>query len=334
MASATAHPLLRALDGLLVIPPEHHRPDTGRDDAATMLACDQAALTALVRHGLPATGERGLERFDSRDIFNLALYSGSGRTGIERTVASALRWTRSSCEDLIAPRMSRFELRVACGSPDGCHPGARNTLARPRTGAYGGRVRHVRAHPVGAARNVPAGTAATARASGPALTLSAVLRTVGDCPVLRSPALRAILREFMGAELRWLRLPEAMRDDESLVPRGFASCGSASRYIARLCREEGIPARTRIGWVVGLPDLVHAWVEVVDDDGVTKVIDPTFVLLAEVIPRANPMLRDPGLGFRTNRLVPTGLEVGAAVASHTCAAGHMPRVTTTLVPLG
>ncbi|QKW37175.1 transglutaminase domain-containing protein [Actinomadura sp. NAK00032] len=333
MGRATAHPLLRTLDGLLVVPPEHHRPDTGRADAAEMLACPEATLSDLVRHGLPATGERGRERFDSRDIFNIALYSGSGRTGIERTVASALRWTRASCEDLIAPRVSRFELRVACGSPDGCRPGARNTLARPRTGAYGGRVRHVRAHPAGAARNEHAGTAATARASGPALALSAVLRTVGDCPVLRSPALRAILREFMGAELRWLRLPEAMRDDESLVPRGFASCGSASRYIARLCREEGIPATTRIGWVVGLPDLVHAWVEVEDEDGVTKVIDPTFVLLAEVIPGANPMLRDPGIAFRTNRLVPTALGVGADIASHTCAAGHLPRVSTSLVPM-
>ncbi|WP_396451803.1 transglutaminase domain-containing protein [Actinomadura sp.] len=333
MARASAHPLLRALDGILVIPPEHHRPDTGRADAASMLACDQDALSALIRHGLPATGGRGRERFDSRDLFNLALYSGSGRTAVERGVASALRWTRSSCEDLIAPRMSRFELRVACGAPEGCGPGARNTLARPRTGAYGGKVRQVRALPAGAARDVPAGPAATARGSGPALTLSAVLRTVGDCPVLRSPALRAILREFVGAELRWLRLPEAMRNDESLIPRGFASCGSASRYIARLCREEGIPATTRIGWLVGLPDLVHAWVEVVDDDGVTKVIDPTFVLLAEVIPGANPMLRDPGIAFRTNRLIPTALGVGADVASHTCAAGRAPRVTTTLDPL-
>jgi hypothetical protein len=334
MGRAAAHPLLRTLDGLLVIPPEHHRPDTAWADAASMLACDQGVLSDLVRHGLPATGERGRQRFDSRDIFNLALYSRSGRTAIERDVASVLRWTRSSCEDLIAPRMSRFELRVACGDPDHCGPGARNTLARPRTGAYGGKVRQVRAHPAGAARKVPAGTAATARAAGPALTLSAVLRTVGDCPPLRSPGLRAILREFIGAELRWLRLPEAMRDDESLVPRGFASCGAASRYIARLCREEGIPATTRIGWLVGLPDLVHAWVEVVDDDGATKVIDPTFVLLAEVIPGANPMLRDPGIAFRTNRLIPTALGVGADVASHTCAAGHVPRVTTTLDPLG
>ncbi|GAA1900304.1 transglutaminase domain-containing protein [Actinomadura bangladeshensis] len=334
MARAAAHPLLRTLDGILVIPPEHRRPDTGRAEAAAMLACDDRTLSDLIRHGLPATGDRGRERLDSRDIFNLALYSGSGRTGIERGVAAALGWTRSSCEDLMAPRMSRFELRVACGAPDGCAPGARNTLARPRTGAYGGKVRQVRAHPAGAARNVPAGTSATARASGPALTLSAVLRTVGDCPVLRSPALRAILREFMGAELRWLRLPEAMRNDESLIPRGFASCGSASRYIARLCREEGIPATTRIGWLVGLPDLVHAWVEVEDEDGATKVIDPTFVLLSEVVPGANPMLRDPGIAFRTNRLIPTALGVGADVASHTCAAGHVPHVTTTLDLLG
>ncbi|MFB4295372.1 hypothetical protein [Actinomadura sp. NTSP31] len=334
--------LLRALEGLYVIPPEYHRPDTGRAEAAEMLACDDRTLTALARHGLPGTGEPGRERFDSRDLFNLALYSGTGRTPVERDVVSLLRWTRSSCEDLIAPRVSRFELRVACGDPDGCRPDARNALARPRTGAYGGAVRNVRAHPGRGGRRVgaaPDAAATTARSSGPAMAISAVLRTVGDCPVLRSPVLRAIVREFMGAEPRFLRLPVELRDDPDLVPRGFAGCGAASRYIERLCREEGVPATTRIGWVVGLPDVVHAWVEVVDDDGVTKVIDPTFALLAEVIPWSNPMLRDPSLAFRTNRLVPTGLHVGGDIASHTC--GHAvgaadrphARVTTRIVPL-
>ncbi|MBO2466220.1 hypothetical protein [Actinomadura violacea] len=334
--------LLSALEGLYVIPPGHHRPDTGRAEAARMLACDDRTVTALARHGLPSTGEPGRERFDARDLFNLALYSGTGRTPVERDVASLLRWTRSSCEDLIAPRVSRFELGVACGDPDGCHPDAHNALARPRTGAYGGAVRHVRAHPGRGGRRVgaaPDAAATTARSSGPAMAISAVLRTVGDCPVLRAPALRAIVREFMGAEPRYLRLPADLRDDPDLVPRGFAGCGAASRYIERLCREEGVPATTRIGWVVGLPDVVHAWVEVVDDDGVTKVIDPTFTLLAELIPWSNPMLRDPALAFRTNRLVPTGLHVGGDVASHTCgrapgAAGRPhARVTTRIVPL-
>ncbi|WP_131763893.1 hypothetical protein, partial [Actinomadura fibrosa] len=138
--------LLQALEGLFVIPPEHHRPDTGRRAAAAALACDQATLAALVRRGLPCTGEPGRERFDSRDLFNLALYSGTGRTAVERDVARAFRWTRASCEELIAPRVSRFELRVDCADPDGCPPDARNALARPRTGAYGGAVRSVRAH--------------------------------------------------------------------------------------------------------------------------------------------------------------------------------------------
>ncbi|TDD82757.1 hypothetical protein [Actinomadura rubrisoli] len=322
---------------------EHHRPDTDRRSAAAMLACDPSTLSALVRYGLPCTGEPGRERFDSRDLFNLALYSGTGRTAVERNVAAALAWTRASCEELIAPRVSSFELRVDCADPDGCRPDARNALARPRKGAYGGTVRNVRARPAaGGNRSVRArsagarqGAAATARSSGPALALSAVLRTVGDCPVLRSRGLRAVLREFMGAELRWLRLPEALRDDaDRLVPRGFAGCGAASRYLERLCREEGIPATTRIGWVVGLPDLVHAWLEVEDEDGVTKVIDPSFALLSDLIPRANPMLLDPGLGFRTNRLVPTGLHVGGDVASHSCGDGRPhARVTTRIVPL-
>jgi hypothetical protein len=88
-------------------------------------------------------------------------------------------------------------------------------------------------------------------------------------------------------------------------------------------------ATTRIGWVIGMLDLVHAWVEVVDADGVSKVVDPIFTLFAGTIPNANPDLLSTTHTMRTNRLIPTALRVGDRVATHPC---DRARFTTKIQP--
>jgi hypothetical protein len=131
--------------------------------------------------------------------------------------------------------------------------------------------------------------------------------------------LRGLVGEFAALGVRWVKLPDALRDDETLVTeRRVATCESASLFLARRCQEAGYAATTRIGWVVGMLDLVHAWVEVTDDDGETKVLDPIFSTFAGTVPGANPLLTDPAMALRTNRLVPTALEVGGRVAHHSC----------------
>jgi hypothetical protein len=119
--------------------------------------------------------------------------------------------------------------------------------------------------------------------------------------------------------VRWVKLPDALREDETLVEtHRIATCESASRYLVRKLEQAGLTANTRIGWVVGMLDLVHAWVEVVDEDGVTKVLDPVFGLFARTVPNANPELTSLTSALRTNRLVPTALRVGGRVATHPC----------------
>ena len=149
--------------------------------------------------------------------------------------------------------------------------------------------------------------------------ITATVHTRGALTPLKSPALQAIVRDFNALGVRWMKLPEALREDPHLVEtHRVASCESASRYLATQCTEAGLTATTRIGWVIGMLDLVHAWVEVVDDDGTTKIVDPVFALFATTIPGANPLLNDPTVALRTNRLIPTGLQVGATVATHEC----------------
>lgn len=289
------------------IPERYREPDTDRVEAAQLLGCDDTALTELVHGGLPVENDR----FDSRDLFNLGLHSGTGRTVPEQAFAFSLRWMRGSTESLLAPRASRFTSALTCA--ECAHPVS--ALARPRTERYGGAVLDL----------TPASNDDMVATS----TLTATVHTRGALAPLVSPALRDVVREFAGLGLRWVKLPAALREDEGLVTaHGVASCESASRYLARRVTEAGLSATTRIGWVVGMLDLVHAWVEVTDTDGVQKVIDPIFALFATTIPDANPLLTDPTMSLRTNRLIPTGLPVGGRVAAHE----HGFRLSTKIQP--
>lgn len=277
-----------------VIPAAYRTPDTDFTAAGQMLGMSH---DELVDTGLPVTDGR----FDSRDLFNLGLHSGTGRTVPEQAFAFALRWMRSGTDALLATRRYSFELSVSCDC------GAPSTLARPAP--YDGTVDYRAESDTG---------------------FAATVETVGVRAPVRSPEVREIMREFFSREPRWVKLPDALREDESLlVSHGVASCESASRYLARQCVAAGVEATTRIGWVAGMLDLVHAWVEVVDTDGETKVLDPIFGMFAALIPGANPALTDPAVSLRTNRLIPTTMSVGGRVLTHPCAAA---RLSTKILP--
>jgi hypothetical protein len=272
---------------MFLIPPEHHIGDTDRTAAKQTLGCTDDTLDLLVHNGLTTSDDR----YDSRDLFNLGLHSGTGKTVPEQAFAFTLRWMRASTEDLLASRTSRFDLKLSCD----CETA---TFAAPRCDLYGGEVREV-------------GTTDTSR--------TATIRTEGKLAPLVSPTLRDLVREFAALGIRWVKLPDALRDNESLLTEHrVATCESASRYLARRCEETGLKATTRIGWVIGMLDLVHAWVEVTDDDGETKIVDPVFSLFATTVTNANPLLTDPTVALRTNRLIPTDLPVGGRVAHHDC----------------
>jgi hypothetical protein len=276
---------------IFLIPPEHHVGDTDRATATQILGCADETLDSLVHNGL--TVRDGL--FDSRDLFNLGLHSGTGKTVPEQAFAFSLRWMRGTTDMLLVPRTSRFSLTLSCDC-------ATATFAVPRCDP---------------SDLVTTGT-----------TLTATIRTAGSLTPLRSPALRSLVTEFTELGVRWTKLPDALQEDEDLVTtHRVATCESASRYLARRCEEAGLPAVTRIGWVIGMLDLVHAWVEVTDDDGETKIVDPIFASFARSMPDANPLLSDPTVALRTNRLVPTDLPVGGRVAQHGCAAPVTTKIT-------
>ncbi|MDQ3790382.1 MAG: hypothetical protein M3422_24480, partial [Actinomycetota bacterium] len=118
-----------SLDGLFLIPPEHHVPDTDRAAATQLLGCDDRTLDTLVHSGLTVRDDR----FDGRDLFNLALHSGTGRTVPEQAFAFSLRWMRGSADALLAPRTLSFTLTATCACEH-------VELALPRPDRYGGAV--------------------------------------------------------------------------------------------------------------------------------------------------------------------------------------------------
>ena len=103
------------------IPPAYREPDTDRAAALQILGCDENTLTGYVQDGLPVDPEG---RFDYRDLFNLGLHSGTGRTVPEQAFAFSLRWMRASTESLLAPRRSTFDLRSHLRLRSTKHPGA------------------------------------------------------------------------------------------------------------------------------------------------------------------------------------------------------------------
>jgi hypothetical protein len=112
-----------------------------------------------------------------------------------------------------------------------------------------------------------------------------------------------------------------------------ATCTALSRHLEERCREAGFLARTRRGWMLGMLDLVHAWLEVEDEDGVTKIVDPIFVLLAELARDPHPELPALCMGSQTNRLLPTTRRAGEPLERHVCGGGESPvEKRTTILP--
>ncbi|WP_291417175.1 hypothetical protein [Actinophytocola sp.] len=320
----TAAALQESLTRLYPIPAEHRVADTDHAAAAQLLNCSPRTLDQLVHNGLPSTDGR----FDSRDLYNLGLHSGAGTTGPEQAFGYTLRWLRAPTGTLIAPRSSTFELGARCGVPGGCAGSPYSVVARPLAKLYDGDVGDLE---LTGSMLVVESTVVSAQSE---VAIATTLETRGRLAPLRAPALHAVMRDFLDAGLRWVKLPTALQSDRDLLAQhGIATCASAGLHLADACERAGYPAATRIGWVIGMLDLVHAWVEVVDDDGETKVLDPIFALFAAAVPDANPMLRDPTVSLRTNRLIPTGLRVGESVAGHAC--GWLPkpvRVSTKILP--
>jgi len=316
-SSKDQSPLLNALEDLFPVPAEHWVPDTAAAVAEQLLGCDTATLDELTAHGLPHRILDGEIRYDQCDLFNLALYSGSGATPPEMSFRFALRWMSSPLDDLLARRNWTFRADLSCAYPESCGGIPGSALAVPIPELYGGSF--VMGPGDGSQPVADSDGLLQGFASDGSLSLHASLTLGGDLTALQSPVIREIYSDFLDRHPHWVKLPTPVHVEVDLLDaHGVATCVSASLYLERELQRAGLEARTRRGWVLGMLDLVHAWVEVFDSDGTVRVIDPIFGLFSAMLPNANPVLSDPTLSIRSNRILPTQRTAGQPVALHRC----------------
>ncbi|HEV2370664.1 MAG TPA: hypothetical protein VGS19_00730 [Streptosporangiaceae bacterium] len=305
---------LTALAELVPVPPGYRNESIDRIGALDILRCDDAMLTDLVEHGLPSAGG---ELFDRYDLFNLALYSGTGKSAPETGIRYALRWMGREPDTWFAEREWNLSVELFCPRPDGCRPGPTWSAARPEPEAFGGQTLRLDTAPAGQADR---------------FALTAEIVTRGERRELCSDQLREIVGEYTTGSHRWVRLPvELQARPELVLPHGVAPCISVSLDLAAKCRAAGFDARTRRGWILGMLDLAHAWLEVVDTDGQVKVIDPVFALLADHADAAHPQFRQACAGSRFNRLLPSCNAADEPLFRHHCGGEGLTPATRTTV---
>ena len=232
----------------------------------------------------------------------------------ERAVRFALRWMRDDPKTWTVPLHWTFDIELDCDHPEGCgaDPAFGHTRLRPEVN--GGAIeRWESSEPI----NVDE-SGYVFPTAGP-VRFGGLLLTEGELMELRSPRLRRITRDFLDAGWRWARLPKVVQAQwRSVMAAGVAPCVTASLFLEEEYRAAGYQADSRSGWILGMLDLAHAWVEVVDDDGITKTVDVVFDRLSRHAEGAHPDLARAAIGSRVNRILPTAAGAGTAHSRHEC----------------
>jgi PAS domain-containing protein len=330
--AANADAWLAALSGLFTMPAGYRDEQVDRIAALETLRCGPAVLDELVRAGLPCSGPSGDERFDRYDLFNLSLATGTGTSLPERTIHYALRWMHGGPETWTQRLEWIFEIELHCPDPAGCGAAPFWSHAALLPQAVGGEMMEwqLDGRPGPPPEPIP-GAQVQREGAGP-LRFAGRLATAGTLMTLRSPRLRAIADEFLAAGYRWARMPEALqRDYERVLAAGVGPCISASLRLEREFRAAGYEAYTRRGWLLGMLDLAHAWVEVVDDDGITKPVDPIFTRLTEYSDAPHPGLGPACIGSRINRLLPAAIPADGQMTAHRCGGAYREPIRRTVI---
>jgi hypothetical protein len=305
------------------IPPAFARYDLSLDEAALRLRVPREVVERLVDAGLPAGGQadggradggQAGPRVDANDVFNLALELRWHATLPVTGFRGALRWLRQPLPALVEAQDWHCEFTAPL------LPAGAVLAARPSPETYGGVWR-----PEG-----EQGEHATPPAVEPGRMLVAPGRTVCGVASLRgrhTPIRSAVVRERVRAVLdsghRWAKLPLALQTRPDLVSSlGYATCVSISLSLSAAVRAAGFQTRTRRGFLIAPVATGHSWVEVLDEDGEWKVIDPVLVLLhrrlVEVEPAGHTAATAPEQnladGLLVNRVLASALPADAPLA--------------------
>jgi len=244
------------------------------EQARLVLRCPPAEVDDLVEAGwTTGTDDEGRPLFDSHEIMNLGLHSGRGRSLPELGSHPVRRLADSHVSALSEPRhwnVSVFTSHSACPActmrecdvqiaevDRSCVPDWRgwDLSRRPDSRPGASPARHYQAHGRGTVE--------------------------GAVELLRNDAARAAVGTILNSFTYQFLPARAQRDTRLLEDLRVVDCVGAAHLLAAWLRPEGIRVDIRYGLLMfPVGSGVHAWLELLDDDGRTKRLDPTLAMLS------------------------------------------------------
>ncbi len=303
---ATAGNWLASLNGLIPIPEPFRCADQDRAAARAALRCDDETLDLLVREGLPCEGTEGAELFDEYDLYNLALYSGTGRSLAEYAALFVGRLAHAEPESWLEPKAWSLRLRARCESPCQCGADEQWQVMRLMPEVYGGRVREVLGHPA------PTITPTSLEVPGEAGRIEVTWRV--STSGVRRRVVNGVLRDLMRwilEDFRFQVLPPKLASSvDHLESLGAAECVAASFLMEKECQRLGIAARVEPTLMLGVVAFLgHCRLEVIDSDGAEKALDPGLCAAARLSGRRADAFEEFCHGSTGNRMIPiTGVQ--------------------------
>ena len=288
-----------AVGRVVWIPAEHRNPVVPRATAMRILRCTEESFAQLCDLGLPSEEGPDGPLYDPLDLKNVGLYSGSGVTEVEVAMRFILSYMRTSAEELTKPKTWAYRLRLLSDvEPD---VGAERRVYRPTPETFGGEV-HAWDPVAGPAPEVDAVSLRMRQGA----EVAGSMTTTGEGDPIKSPEIRRIMVDLMESGVRWQYLPRQFElQAATAYGMGAGSCCVLSLLLEDQLREAGYEAQSYHGWVVAASEIDHGWVEVVDEDGRVKCLDPSFAMLATHNGFGTPEFYDFVIGSKINRMIPT-----------------------------
>lgn len=283
------------------IPASHRGESIPAARARAVLRCRADDVDELVRCGWSTgTDGAGAPLFDGDEILSLGLHSGGGRSLPELGSHLVAEMSRAGVAELTRPR--RWTV-VVTGTVRPC----------PACAAEGGVARIADVTAVQGWTGWqpdPAAPVAHPRWRG-----TATIR--GGVEVLRNAAARAA-HDTVVSGFSYQFLPAAAQRDPALLERlRVVDCVGAAHLLVAWLAPQGLSVRVRYGLLMyPMGSGTHAWVEIVDDDGRRKRLDPTLVMMTP--PPAGSVLPDLVGGSTLNTILPLADDTGTVVRRACC----------------
>jgi hypothetical protein len=299
----------QALDRLIPTPADLWEGSIDDVGASRLFRCGADLLDALVERGLPARLTDAGRYYDIHELFNVALYSGSKRSLPELALSMITRFAREPVPQRI--ELGRWSLLADFATLDGS--ATPWSVARPTPEALGGSLTSLETKP--AFRKGERSRLAVVEPVS-RVTLRAGIELQGRVDRVVSPAIREVFHGFLARPWLWYAMPRRLSTDLTAVTkRNTTDCISASLLLARELGERGYEARTRLGLLTNLFGTLHGWVEVRDDDGRWKLLEPGFALLAKGWGFGGDEFIEFCLGSTSNRCLPLSASVDEPLAA-------------------